>query len=155
MPPTPQDTRNASELVDAIEKLRTRLIDAVAGYDEALEHAEPDVAPTLRTLRGAHEREIERLVPVLTRLHGDTTSEGSWMTPVQKAVMNARAWLTGIDEGVIPAVVRGERSLLALYDDAIGEAAGEPDVLVPLADQRAELARLVDALEARGRAAGR
>lgn len=38
MPPTPQDTRNASELVDAIEKLRTRLIDAVAGYDEALEH---------------------------------------------------------------------------------------------------------------------
>lgn len=73
------------------------------------------------------------------------------MTPVQKAVMNARAWLTGIDEGVIPAVVRGERSLLELYDDAIGRSAGAPDARATLDGQRTALARLVDGLDAHAR----
>ncbi len=146
------NTPDSAALLESLETLRTRLADAVAGYDEALEHAEPGIAPELQSMRAAHDREIRELGPLVAGLHGDISTEGSWMTTVQEAVMKARAWLTGIDAGVIPAVVRGERSLLSLYDDAIEAAVAHPDVRSSLTRQRADLERRTDALDARGRA---
>lgn len=142
-------SNDSRPLVEALEKLRTRLVDAIHGYEEALKHADSNVAPALQRLRTEHSSHVEELGPVLARLNGETSAEGSWMTPVQETVMQIRAWLTGIDEGVVPAVVRGERSLLELYDEALALAGGDSRAWDTLTRQRSELSTQVAALEAR------
>jgi hypothetical protein len=71
------------------------------------------------------------------------------MTPVQEAVMEVRAWLTGIDKNVLPAVIRGERSLLELYDDAVKEAPGPSAALDTVLSQREILRTRIGVLETR------
>jgi len=69
------------------------------------------------------------------------------MSTVQETVMNVRAWLTGIDDGVLPAVIRGERSLLDQYDTAIGDTGMMVDLNAILRRQRAGLEAAVKSLE--------
>lgn len=134
---------------DALEKLRARTVDSIRGYDEALDHAEPDVAPELQRLRAAHVEDVEAMRTHLSRIAGDPSADGSWMTPVQKAVMQVRAWTTGIDEGVMPAVIRGERSLLELVDDAISKSDPDDAAAAWLGRQRAQWQSRIAELEAR------
>jgi hypothetical protein len=142
------ETIRPTPLVDALETLRTRLIDALHGFDEALAHAEPDVAPVLQRMRSVHAADVEALGLELARLNGDLSADGSWMTPVQQAVVKARAWLTGIDEGVLPAVARGERALIGLYEDAIAQAGAHPGIREMLTGQRGVLVAQLASIEA-------
>jgi uncharacterized protein (TIGR02284 family) len=139
----------ASAFLKALEKLHARLRDVDHGYQEALEHAEPDVAPSLLQMQVLHREDADHLRSHLSQLHGDASKEGSWMTPVQEAVMDVRAWLTGIDKNVLPAVIRGERSLLELYDDAVKEAPGPSAALDTVLSQREILRTRIDVLETR------
>ena len=139
----------ANTFLESLEKLHARLRDVIHGYQEALEHAEADVAPSLLQMQALHREDADHLGSHLSRMHGDASKDGSWMTPVQEAVMEVRAWLTGIDKNVLPAVIRGERSLLELYDDAIKEAPGPSAALDTVLSQREILGTRIDALETR------
>jgi len=146
---TSHPSNPTSAFLSSLEKLHARLRDVIHGYQEGLKHAEPDVAPSLLQMQVLHQADADRLSNHLSQMKGDASKEGSWMTPVQETVMEVRAWLTGIDKDVLPAVIRGERSLLELYDDAIKEAPGPSTVLNTISSQRAVLSDRIDGLEAR------
>ena len=68
------------------------------------------------------------------------------MTTVQQAVINVRACVTGMDDGVLPAVIRAERTLLDQYERAISDTAEIVDLDTVLRRQRAELETAVPSL---------
>ncbi len=133
--------------LSSAEKLHTSLIDAIHGYDEAIEHAEADVKADLVAMKRLHTSDEGALAAGIRAQHGEASKEGSWMSTVQETVMNVRAWLTGIDDGVLPAVIRGERSLLDQYATAIGDTGMMVDLNAILRRQRAGLEAAVKSLE--------
>ncbi len=143
-----QATSHKAELSSA-QKLHTKLIDAIHGYDEAIEHAEADVKGDLVAMKQRHTSHADELATAIRAHDGETSTQGSWMSTVQEAVMNVRAWLTGIDDGVLPAVVRGERTLLEQYDTAISDTAEMVSLNTILRNQRADVETAVRSLEAR------
>lgn len=143
-----QTTSQNVELSSA-QKLHTQLIDAIHGYDEGIEHAEADVKGDLVAMKQRHTRHADELAAAIRVHDGEASKEGSWMSTVQETVMNVRAWLTGIDDGVLPAVIRGERTLLEQYDTAIEDTTAVISLNTILRNQRAEVANAVRSLEAR------
>ncbi len=138
---------STTETLESIEKLHTRLVDVIHGFDEALERAEPDVRESLRLLRDQHVCDADEIGSLLRAFHGDASKQGSWMSTVQKAVIHVRAWVTGIGEGVLPAVARGEQSLLECYDEAILASTRIDAFATPLRRQRTALQGAVADLE--------
>ena len=128
----------SEEYRDALAKLQVHIKDTLAGYDEFLHQAEPDIRPLMKefyTAHAAHEADLS----VRLRTHGCVPDrEGSFLSTVQRAVIKTRAVLEDIDEGALNSVIKGEERILSQYDEAIAAARDEDDIAL-LSGQRGEL----------------
>ncbi|WP_420410160.1 DUF2383 domain-containing protein [Hoeflea sp.] len=116
-------------IFDAMETAREALVDAVHGLDVMLEKSEPEMKPVLADVRNANQQQADELGSFLKSHDRETPGEGSYMSAVHEGVVRARSLVTGIDEGVLPAVADGQRRLVAFYDDAIEQLARHMDEL--------------------------
>lgn len=143
---TPRDTDRDDR---ALAKVHTRVIDVIAGYEELVERAEPELRPLATTMLDLHRRHEQTLGQML-REHGHASDdEGSFMSIVQENVIRVRSWVDDLDAGVIPRIREGEEQLVELYDDAIASAAGRAPEREALTAQRADLETLIADMRSR------
>ncbi|KRS10507.1 hypothetical protein XM53_20825 [Roseovarius atlanticus] len=132
----------SAEYRDALAKLQVRIKDTLAGYDEILDRAEPDIHPLMKSFCAAHAAHEADLSARL-RKHGCVPDEdGSFFSTVQRFVIKTRAVFDDIDADVLNSVIKGEERILSLYDEAIAAARDEDDIAL-LSRQRGELHELV------------
>lgn len=130
-----------------LQTLQSRIEEAVAGYVEMVERADPVVRPLLARWRLAHEDHLAEVAGLIRR-HGESPEGGSPLRElVQETVVKARDAVTGIDAGTLDAVLDGEAAIRDAYVAAIDAAAAEEAAIL-----RGQLA-VLDALRAETRAA--
>ena len=135
---------------DVLSKLHVRLVDTLAGYDEMLKSAEPEILPLLQRFKNLHRSHESELSDRL-RAHGCVPDEeGSFFSTVQWAVIKTREMFDEIDEDVLDSVVSGEERILTLYDDTIKAAQGAHDLNL-LKRQKDELSEITREARRRSR----
>lgn len=134
-----------------LARLHLRLVDTLAGYDQILKSAEPDIRPLMVRFHDLHRTHEAALAARLRAHGGQPDEEGSFFSTVQWAVIKTREVLDEIDEDMLEAVVSGEERILALYETAIATATQVEDLAL-LDRQRAELAELTQTARERARA---
>ncbi|MGK7754916.1 MULTISPECIES: DUF2383 domain-containing protein [unclassified Roseovarius] len=128
----------SAEYRDALAKLQVRIKDTLAGYDEILDQAKPDIRPLMEQFYTAHIKH-EADISARLRDHGCVPDEdGSFFSTVQRAVIKTRAFVDDIDESALNSVIKGEERILSLYDEAIAAARDEDDIAL-LSRQRGNL----------------
>jgi len=143
-----QTTSQESELFSA-QKVSTELKDVIHGYDDPITHAEIEVKGDVMAMKERHCAHADERARAMRAQHGEASQQGPRMSSLQEAVMNVRAWLTGTDHGVLPAVVLGKRALMNKYDTAIGDTNDLAGLNTILRTQRVDVERAVTSLEAR------
>ena len=137
-----------SDLVDNLVSLHTAAIDARNGYREAMREAEgKGLTPLFTELASVHEQQANELARLLLERGEKPDNDGSFMSVVHKTIMDVRSLFGGLDEGVIPGLIDGEKRNIDKYDQALKEA-GIADVQDVLRSHRAELSALVDRMSA-------
>ena len=134
-----------------LAKVHTRVIDVIAGYEELVERAEPDLRPLATSMLELHRSHHAGLDGLLRARGHAPDEEGSFMSLVQENVIRVRSWVDDMDTDLIPRIRKGEEQLSGLYDDAIAAADGRAAEREALAAQRAELGGRI--AEMRGREA--
>jgi hypothetical protein len=122
-----------------LAKVHTRVIDVIAGYEELVERAEPDLRPLATSMLELHRRHRTELDGLLAGRGHAADDEGSFMSLVQENVIRVRSWVDDMDTDLIPRIRKGEEQLVELYDDAVEASGGRPAERGALEAQRAEL----------------
>jgi Domain of unknown function (DUF2383) len=99
-------------------------VDAKNGYDEAVGKADyPNIAAWLSRMRKMHAEAADHVKQFLLD-RGDQAEEGgSFMSTVNKWVVDARSGITGLNPAALTAFVAGERRLLKKYDASLNDPA--------------------------------
>lgn len=125
-PPTPPvDNPAPKSDIDAVQKVLTRTLDALAGYDKMLPEAEPDVAPVLRKLRETHHSHASQLSAMISAMGGKPDTDGSIMSSVNKAVVSLRAMFDEIDDDALERAIEGEEYVTESFGEAMTEVSEE------------------------------
>lgn len=133
-----------SERAEALQNLKTVLIDSRNGYEEAVEDAEGKGLTTLfQEMVALRTRHIEQIRQDLLAAGEPAPDEESYMSTVHRTVISIRSALTGLDTNVLPSLISGEQRILESYDETMKVAAADSF----LADQRGEVADKIKAME--------
>lgn len=137
-----------SERADALQKLKTTLVDSRNGYEEAVADAEGAGLTTLFqemvALRTRHIEEINRHLIEMGEPH---ENEASFMSTVHRAVISVRSLVSGLDTNILPSLIAGEERILDDYDEALKVAAATDLQPAFLVGQRQELADKITTME--------
>lgn len=136
-------------IVGGLSDLATTLVDVTRGYKEMEDRAEPDLLPTIKSLKDRHERDAAEVLSLLEKTGGRPEDTGSVMGAVHEAVATARDWFGGLDGSAIDAIVDGEEQVLEQYRDALAQTHGTPEIHDVMVRQKNELSQEVDALRAK------
>lgn len=132
------DTRNA------LEKLHARLADTANGYREALDRTEDaalrSFVQEFATLRQHH---IDELAQELAAKGVESQRDGGWMTVVHETIMKVRDMVGTLDASARDDILKGEKTILDLYDDTIAELATGTRLTDAIMRQRGELQQVV------------
>ncbi len=127
-------------LLDHLQSLRTAAIDARNGYEEARDDAEHSgTRPLFQEMIAVHTKNADDLSHVLQRSGVSVGEDGSFMTTVNRAVMNLRSLLGGLGEDVVPALIDAEKHNLSRYDDVLKSADAPADIREVLLKNRERL----------------
>ena len=132
-----------------LAKVHTRVIDVIAGYEELVERAEPDLRPLATRMLELHRRHVPELGALLAARGHAPDAEGSFMSLVQENVIRVRSWVDDMDRDLIPRIRKGEEQLLELYDDAVEAAGGREGERATLDGQRSALEARIAEMRAR------
>lgn len=136
-----------SERADAMQKLKTTLVDSRNGYEEAVDDAEGAGLTTLfQEMVALRTRHIEEINSHLTAIGEPHENESSFMSTVHRTVISVRSLLTGLDTNILPSLISGEENILGDYDETL--AGAPPEDAEFLAAQRHELADKIKVMEA-------
>jgi len=128
------------DLLDQLRSLHTAAIDARNGYEEARDDAEHSVArPLFQEMIAVHTKNADDLSHVLQRSGAPVGDAGSFMTTVNRTVMNLRALLGGLGGNVVPALIDAEKHNLSRYDGVLKSADAPADVREILLKNRERL----------------
>jgi len=130
---------------EVLSRLHVQLVDAARGYEDA-ERAtrHPEIGALCAELRGVHVRHAHQIAGLLADRGERPDSDGSFMSLVHKAIINARVTLTADDASILPGLRDGEKRIVAAYDEALLEAELAPDGLAPVTETlRSQRARAV------------
>jgi len=78
-----------------------------------------NLAALCREMMALRDRHHAELHQALIKLGEKPDDSGSFMSTVQKVVIDVRAAVTGLNENALPSFIRGEENILDLYDDAL------------------------------------
>lgn len=140
-------TTDQDDFTEAVKKLYVRLLDAANGYEEAAEKTDESEMKTLYAdIARFHNEQATALAPILARHGADPDGEGSWMSVLQRTIMQVRGVLSALGREALDPIVSGERRLLELYDETIAAGAYGGDVVV-LTEGREAAAKRIAELE--------
>ena len=103
----------------ALHQVHTATNDVLEGYRTMLERAEPEIKGIISELTAMHARHASDLKARLSTLGHTGEDDTSFRGMMNKVAVTMRDWITGLDEGSLDAVERGERAILDIYDDAM------------------------------------
>lgn len=140
-------TTDQDDFTEAVKKLYVRLLDAANGYEEAAEKTDESEMTTLYAdMARFRNEQATALAPILTRHGADPDGEGSWISVLQRTIMQVRGVLGALGREALDPIVSGERRLLELYDETIAAGADGEDVVV-LTEGREATAKRIAGLE--------
>ena len=137
--------------IDALKTLLTRLIDSREGYRDAIDHVESaHIKGILNEFLQRRDRNASEIRQYLTREGHSVDDDGSMLAAAHRTFMDLKDMVTGSDDAATLAeVVRGEKTLLNAYDDAITAAGGTDPEYQFLVEQHASLKSAIQQLETR------
>lgn len=116
--------------IQQFKKLHTAAIDALNGYEEALEDAKGrGYSALFQDMISLHRQHADGLAKVLLSANQEPDERGSFMSVVHKTIMSVRSLFGGLDASVLPGLVDGEERNVSRYDDALE---GSETDLLPL-----------------------
>ena len=134
--------------IEALHDVHTATNDVLKGYREMEARAQPDIRAVIRRLTDMHQQHAAEQESELARLRDNRQDDSSLQGTLNKVVVILRDWLSNLDQDVLPAVRKGEESLLGEYNKALN-APGvqeQPSVIALLNKQHdaigSEIARL-------------
>ena len=134
--------------IEALHDVHTATNDVLNGYREMEQRAQPEIQAVIRRLTDMHQRHATEQQAELLRLRDAGQVDSSLQGTLNKVVVILRDWLSDLDEEVLPAVRKGEQSLLEEYDKVLKdpEVQGQPSIISLLKKQHdsigGEIARL-------------
>ena len=134
--------------IEALHDVHTATNDVLKGYREMEQRAQPEIQAVIRRLTDMHQRHATEQQAELLRLRDAGQVDSSLQGTLNKVVVILRDWLSDLDEEVLPAVRKGEQSLLEEYDKVLKdpEVQGQPSIISLLKKQHdsigGEIARL-------------
>ena len=140
---------------DKLSDLYTRLIDSRDGYRSAAERADsPAIGTVLSEMIDRRETDAAQIRQFLAGSGVNPSDDGSALASAHRAFLSLKDSVTGQgDEAILNEILRGERTLLDAYDDALGASnAADPETAF-LREQREALGAKVEDLRARAEAA--
>jgi len=134
-------------VLDHLTSIHTREIDARNGYEEALVDAEgKGFSPLFLDMVALHDGNAKEISDILIR-HGQAADkEGSFMSVVNRTIMNVRALFDALGDGVLAGLIDGEKRNLAKYDETLETALPAP-VAELLTTQRDRIAQKIAVME--------
>ena len=142
-------TKATDDFIEALATLQTRIVDALAGFDEMSSKAEPKIRGVIAEWIALHKSHNAVLSKRLSELGRAPDEDGSFFSTVQRAVIKTRAFFDDIDEDVLSGVTDGESRILDLYDEALRSALTGADRTI-LEGQKAEITTLKTKTESMG-----
>ena len=130
----------------ALKTLHTRLVDAVDGYEQALEKMEGPHKPLIERCLSERRASHAELHPQLAKDGIEVDEDGSTAAAIHRQVFNIRDAISGGDKGILAECARGDEHLLKAYDEAIEETNNQ-DIYGFLTGQRAKVAGAIDELK--------
>ena len=129
---------------DKLITLHTALVDAGNGYDEAIKDAtDPRIAGLFMDMKALHQRHHSELHAILLGSGETPDDQGSFMSKVHRAVIGARAAITGLGTNALSSFVSGEQRLLSEYEEAIEANESDLPTVEKLSQQQNELVQKV------------
>ena len=134
--------------IEALHDVHTATNDVLKGYREMEQRAQPEIQAVIRRLTDMHQRHATEQQAELLLLRDAGQVDSSLQGTLNKVVVILRDWLSDLDEEVLPAVRKGEQSLLEEYDKVLKdpEVQGQPSIISLLKKQHdsigGEIARL-------------
>ncbi|MDO9564070.1 MAG: DUF2383 domain-containing protein [Bradyrhizobium sp.] len=145
-----------SDILDQLKTLHTSAIDARNGYQEALKDAEgKGMSPLFREMIELHDGHARELARELTKANEMPDESGSFMSAVNKTIMDIRSLFNGLDESVLPGLIDGEKRNIKKYDDSFEIATNLPDIARMLSAQRDRIAHKIANMEMQKAASNR
>jgi uncharacterized protein (TIGR02284 family) len=125
---------------DTLSSLHQAVVDACNGYEEAVKDAkEPAMIALFNSMKALHEKHHSELHAALLASGQKPDDTGSFMSTVHRAVIGARAAVTGLGESALSSFAGGEVRLVAAYDRAMKEAGISAATAQILVRQRSEI----------------
>ena len=140
-----------ADRIDALKTLLTRLVDSREGYRDALDHVESThVKGILSQFMERRDRNASEVRAYLVKEGHSVDEDGSLLASAHRTFMDVKDSLTGSDDSATLAeIVRGEKTLLSAYDDALTAAGGADPEYAFLTEQHASLKSAIAQLETR------
>ncbi|PWK52760.1 DUF2383 domain-containing protein [Silicimonas algicola] len=119
--------------------------DVLQGYDTMLPRADAEIAGVIAELTTMHRRHANALEQRLAALGESGEDDGSLQGTMNAAVVTLRDWITGLDESSLDAVLRGEKAVMDIYDDAMTDwsSSDDPETAALLGTQFKEISEQV------------
>ncbi len=138
-----------NETLDRLKSLHTNALDARNGYQEALKDAAGrGMAPVFHDMMTLHDDNATELARELLKANELPDEDGSFMTLVHKTIMDVRSMFNGLDEGVLPGLIDGEKRNVAKYDEALRSPRVSPNLVPLLTGQRDSLLQKIAQMQA-------
>jgi uncharacterized protein (TIGR02284 family) len=133
---------------DSLRKLHTTLVDNRNGYETAVKDADtPELKALFTDMVALKETNHSELHDDLVKLGEQPDESGSFMSTVHQTVIDVRAAITGLGPGAISSFVTGEEQVVAQYDQALEDCAGDPAVTAKLTRQKQTLLAKIDQMK--------
>ena len=140
-----------TDRIDALKTLLTRLVDSREGYRDAIDHVHgTHIKSILTQFMERRDRNASEVRAYLTKEGHTVDEDGSVLASAHRTFMDLKDKVTGTDDSATLAeIVRGEKTLLEAYDDALAAAGGTDPEYAFLAEQHASLKSAIAQLETR------
>ena len=106
-------------VIEALHDVHTATNDVLKGYREMQARAQPEIQAVIQRLTDMHQRHATEQQAELVRLRDSSQDDSSLQGTLNKVVVILRDWLSNLDQDVLPAVRKGEESLLREYNKVL------------------------------------
>lgn len=133
---------------DSLRTLRTALIDARKGYEEAVKDAEkPELKSIFQKMIVMHEQSHDTAHQVLVGRGETPDATGSFMAAVHKTVISVRSAVAGLDSKSLSSFASGEERIVKDYDATIEDNTDDVSVAEILAQQKSALLEMISEMK--------